>query len=139
MVPFSGMYAALKAKTFDGQSDPLGVVQSLKLYEVQSHLSLTDHWWSGFTLLANAEKWAALPRGIQEIVEREAEAAALAQRQDVAASNASGAEALKAHGMQVNTTDTTGIRARLGDFYARWKARFDTPTWALLERYASGL
>jgi len=27
MVPFSGMYDALKAKTFDGQSDPLGVVQ----------------------------------------------------------------------------------------------------------------
>src|SRR6266568_844767 len=32
MVPFSGMYDALKAKTFDGQSDPLGVVLSLKLY-----------------------------------------------------------------------------------------------------------
>ncbi|HEX3883842.1 MAG TPA: TRAP transporter substrate-binding protein [Stellaceae bacterium] len=139
MVPFSGMYAALKAKTFDGQSDPLGVVQSLKLYEVQSHLSLTDHWWSGFALLANAEKWAALPRDIQEIVEREAETAALAQRADVAASNASGAEALQALGMQVNTADSAGIRARLGDFYARWKAKFDAPSWALLERYATGL
>src|SRR5260221_6771607 len=29
MGPFIGMYEALKAKTFDGQSDPLGVVQSL--------------------------------------------------------------------------------------------------------------
>ena len=29
MVPFSGMYDALKAKTFDGQSDPLAIVQSL--------------------------------------------------------------------------------------------------------------
>ena len=36
MVPFSGMYDALKARRFDGQSDPLGVVLSLKLYEVQS-------------------------------------------------------------------------------------------------------
>src|SRR5437870_2963653 len=27
MVPFSGMYEALKAKKFDGQSDPLGVVE----------------------------------------------------------------------------------------------------------------
>src|SRR5437762_6136603 len=61
MVPFSGMYEALKARTFDGQSDPLGVVLSLKLYEVQSYLSLTAHWWSGFTLLANAPTWGALP------------------------------------------------------------------------------
>src|SRR5215472_5819110 len=41
MVPFSGMYDALKTKKFDGQSDPLGVVQSLKLYEVQTYLSMT--------------------------------------------------------------------------------------------------
>ena len=49
-VPFNQMYDALKERRFDGQSDPLGVVLSLKLYEVQSHLSLTGHWWSGFTL-----------------------------------------------------------------------------------------
>src|SRR6266849_5141923 len=53
MVPFSGLYDALKAKTFDGQSDPLGVVQSLRLHEVQRYLSLTAHWWTGFTLLAH--------------------------------------------------------------------------------------
>src|SRR5436309_8090534 len=34
MVPFSGMYDALKAKTFDGQSDPHQVVVALRLYEV---------------------------------------------------------------------------------------------------------
>ena len=48
MVPFSGMYDALRQQQFDGQSDPLGVVQSLRLYRVQTHLSLTAHWWSGF-------------------------------------------------------------------------------------------
>ena len=57
MVPFSDMYNALKTKRFDGQSDPLGVVQSLHLDEVQTHLSLTFHWWSGFTLLVNNAAW----------------------------------------------------------------------------------
>src|SRR5260221_6420765 len=60
MVPFSGMYEALKAKTFDGQSDPLAIVQSLRLYEVQHYLSLTGHWWTGFTLIANTAAWQAL-------------------------------------------------------------------------------
>lgn len=70
--PFSQMYDALKARNFDGQSDPLGVVLSLKLYEVQTYLSLTAHWWSGFTLLANAAAWRALPQEIQQVVERNA-------------------------------------------------------------------
>src|SRR5215471_13039774 len=82
-VPFSQMYEALKARNFDGQSDPLGVVLSLRLYEVQSYLSLTAHWWSGFTLLANATAWRALPRAMQEIVERNAEKFALLQREDI--------------------------------------------------------
>ncbi|MBV8335352.1 MAG: TRAP transporter substrate-binding protein DctP, partial [Alphaproteobacteria bacterium] len=88
MVPFSGMYEALKARSFDGQSDPLGVVLSLKLYEVQTHLSLTSHWWSGFTLLANAAAWSALPRAIQQVIERNAAKFALLQREDIEKVNA---------------------------------------------------
>jgi TRAP-type transport system periplasmic protein len=139
MVPFSGMYDALKAKTFDGQSDPLGVVLSLRLYEVQHYLSLTAHWWTGFTLLANANAWNALPGDIRTVVERHAEAAALAQRDDIESVNKAGAEALARHGMIVNTADADSIRSRLGDFYARWRARFDPAAWRLLDDAAGGL
>jgi tripartite ATP-independent transporter DctP family solute receptor len=139
MVPFSGMYAALETKTFDGQSDPHGVVLSLRLYEVQRYLSLTAHWWTGFTLLANAVAWDALPADIREIIERHAETAALAQRADIEAVNAAGADALARHGMIVNRADSDSIRARLGDFYARWRARFDPSAWSLLEAAAGGL
>lgn len=139
MVPFSGMYAALQARAFDGQSDPLGVVQSLRLYEVQTYLSLTGHWWSGFTLLAHDAAWRALPPDLQAAVERNAEKFALLQRRDVAAVNEAGAKVLAGLGMQVNTADSAGIRARLGDFYARWKAKFDPATWRLLEAHADGL
>jgi len=136
MVPFSGMYDALKAKIFDGQSDPLGVVQSLRLYEVQRYLSLTAHWWTGFTLLANGEAWQALPADIRGVVERHAEAFALLQRADIESVNAAGADALARAGMVVNTADAASLRAGLGDFYARWRARFDPGAWALLETAA---
>ena len=132
MVPFSGMYEALKTKTFDGQSDPLSVVQSLRLYEVQTYLSLTGHWWSGFTLLASGAAWQALPAEIRQVVERNAEAAARAQRADIAAINEAGDSVLAGHGMAVNRADSAGIRARLGEFYRRWQAKFDPATWALL-------
>src|SRR5215472_11536362 len=135
-VPFSGMYEALKARQFDGQSDPLGVVLSLKLYEVQTHLTLTAHWWSGFTLLANAAAWSAVPRAVQEVVERNAEKFALLQRDDVEKINAAGVVELARLGMQVNTADTVSFRSRLGDFYNSWRAKAGPELWRLLESYA---
>jgi TRAP-type C4-dicarboxylate transport system substrate-binding protein len=137
MVPFSGMYEALKTKTFDGQSDPLGVVQSLRLYEVQRYLSLTAHWWTGFTLLGNAAAWQTLPPEIRAVIERNADKFALLQRVDIEAVNAAGVEVLGRRGMIVNQADTAGIRVRLGDFYDRWRSRFDPAAWKLLEEAAA--
>jgi tripartite ATP-independent transporter DctP family solute receptor len=139
MVPFSEMYDALEEKRFDGQSDPHQVVLALKLYEVQTHLSLTGHWWSGFTLVAHADAWNALPGGIRSVVEQNVETFAKRQRADVERVNAEGEAALAAHGMVVNSADAASIRAELGDFYARWKAKFAPATWRILEAHADGL
>ena len=138
-VPFSGMYGALNERSFDGQSDPLGVVLSLKLYEVQKYLSLTRHWWSGFTLIANAGAWAALPAEIQRVVEANAEKFALLQRHDTEQINLAGAEELARLGMVVNTADPDSFRARLGPFYARWRERAGPDAWRLLQTYAGAI
>jgi tripartite ATP-independent transporter DctP family solute receptor len=139
MVPFSDMYAALKTKQFDGQTDPLGVVQALRLHEVQTYLSLTGHWWSGFTLLAHRATWEALPGDIRRIIDDKASQYALTQRAKIEAFNIAGETALAEQGMIVNRADTVSIRARLGDFYTRWKAKFAPATWRLLEAHADGL
>src|SRR3954466_5899904 len=127
------LYQVLKDQTVDGQTDPYQIIVLLKLYEVQTYLSITNHWWSGFTLNANLEKWKALPKDIQAIITRHADAAALAQRQDVANIDAGALEVLRARGMTVNQTDTSGFRRQLSAFYARWKAVYGDKAWALLE------
>ena len=129
----SQLYQVCKDRTVDGQTDPLGLVLLMKLYEVQTYLSLTNHWWSGFTLLANAQAWKDLPPDIQAVVARHADAAALAQRQDIERLNASALEALRAKGMIVNEADTSGFRKPLATFYARWKKVYGDKAWALLE------
>jgi TRAP-type transport system periplasmic protein len=139
MVPFSGMYEALKDKKFDGQSDPLGVVQSLRLDEVQTYLSLTNHWWSGFTLLVHAPAWQALPADIQWVTERNVESFARRQRADIEQVNTEGEAVLAERGMIVNRADAASIRGRLGDFYRRWKAKTPPATWRQLEAHADGL
>jgi tripartite ATP-independent transporter DctP family solute receptor len=127
------LYEVLKDHTVDAQTDPLGLIVLMKLYEVQSYLSLTNHWWSGFTVVANAQAWKALPAELQAIIERHAEVAARAQRQDIERLNAGAVELLRGKGMIVNETDTSGFRKQLGAFYARWKGIYGDKAWSLLE------
>ncbi|MGH7065280.1 MAG: TRAP transporter substrate-binding protein, partial [Stellaceae bacterium] len=108
-------------------------------YEVQTHLSLTRHWWSGFTLLANGAMWQALPIDIRRVVEANAEKSALLQRQDIEAVNAAGAAELERLGMLVNTADATAIRAKLGGFYSHWRERAGAEAWSLLESFAGAI
>ena len=128
------LYQVLKERTVDGQTDPYQIIVLLKLYEVQTYLSITNHWWSGFTLNANLEKWYGLPGNLRRVITRHANAAALAQREDVAKIDAGALEVLKAKGMIVNQTDTSGFRRELGPFYARWKGVYGDKAWALLEQ-----
>jgi TRAP-type C4-dicarboxylate transport system substrate-binding protein len=106
---------------------------------VQTYLSLTNHWWSGFTMVANAAAWKALPPDIQAIVDKHAEAAAFAQREDIARLNAGALDALRAKGMIVNETDTSGFKTPLAAFYGRWKEIYGAEAWALLEAHVGKL
>jgi len=129
----SELYRVCKERIVDGQTDPLGLILLLKLYEVQTYLSLTNHWWSGFTLVANAAAWKALPADIQAIIDKHAEAAALAQRKDIEKLNADALGVLRGKGMVVNEADTSGFRKSLGPFYVRWKEIYGAKAWSLLE------
>ena len=128
------LYEVCRDKIVDGQTDPLAIVVLLKLYEVQMYLSLTNHWWSGFTLVANQGAWDRLPGDYRECIDRHARTAALAQRGDIDKITASAIDVLRAKGMVVNEADTSGFRKPLAAFYARWKGIYGERAWALLEK-----
>jgi hypothetical protein len=50
---FREVYSALQTKVVDGQENPLAIISTAKLYEVQKFCSLTNHMWDGFWFLAN--------------------------------------------------------------------------------------
>jgi tripartite ATP-independent transporter DctP family solute receptor len=140
-INFSETYAALQTRIAEGQENPLAIIETAKLYEVQKHLSFTNHMWDGFWFLANADAWRKLPKDLQAIVTRRANEAGQGERADVAALNDKLAETLKARGMTLHTPDTAPFRAQLksAGFYADWKKRFGEAPWALLEKYAGQL
>jgi tripartite ATP-independent transporter DctP family solute receptor len=134
-------YTALQTRVVDGQENPLTILETQKLYEVQKYCSLTSHVWDGFWLIGNMRAWKALPSDLQEIASRNFDASAVRQRQDIDAMNNRLREELKARGMTINTPDRGPFREALrkAGFYTEWRKKFGDETWALLEKYSGSL
>ena len=140
-INFNEVYSALQTHIVDGQENPLAIIDTAKLYEVQKYLAVTNHMWDGFWFLANRRAWDALPADARPIIEAEFNAAALAERDDVAKLNATLQGSLKAHGMEFVDTDPVAFRAALkkAGFYADWRGKFGPEAWGALEAAVGSL
>ncbi len=140
-INFNEVYSALQTHVADAEENPLAVIETAKLYEVQKYCSLTNHMWDGFWFLANPAAFKRLPPSLQALVTKEINAAAMAQRQDVVKLNSSLQGKLTRQGMAFNTTDPAQFRAALrqAGFYAEWRRRFGKPAWNALEQVTGKL
>jgi tripartite ATP-independent transporter DctP family solute receptor len=140
-INFSEVYSALQTHLADGEENPLAVIDTAKLYEVQKYCSLTNHMWDGFWLLANRRAFDKLPPDAQEIVARELNQAAVDERADVAALNAGLRTRLEAAGMAFNAVEALPFRAALAEagFYKEWQGKFGEAAWAELSAATGGL
>ena len=138
---FTEVYSALQTRIMDGQENPLPIVQSSRLYEVQKHCTLTGHMWDGHWFLFNARSWARIPAELQPVVARVIDTIGVAQRADIAALTDKLKAQLTTAGMNVRTVDKAPFQQALrgAGFYAEWKGRFGEEAWATLERYAGRL
>ena len=62
------IFTALQQGTVDGQENPIPVIYTSKIYEVQKHLSLTGHVFSPAMIIMSKAKFDALPKEYQDIV-----------------------------------------------------------------------
>jgi tripartite ATP-independent transporter DctP family solute receptor len=140
-INFGEVYSALQTKIVDGQENPLAIIATAKLYEVQKYCSLSNHMWDGFWFLANKRAWDKLPPDLQTIVARHINAAGVKERADVAELNAGLQKDLTAKGLVFNQADSAAFRDQLrkAGFYAEWKKKYGDEAWALLERGAGKL
>ena len=135
-INFNEVYSALQSKVVDAQENPLAIVETAKLYEVQSYCSLTNHMWDGFWFLGNRRAWEALPADIQGIVSKHINAAGVAEREDVAKLTGSLQAQLAGRGMKFNTVDAAPFREKLrsAGFYTEWRGKYGEDAWKLLEK-----
>ena len=138
-INFSEVYTALQTGVVDGQENPLAILSNFKLWEVQNHVSMTNHMWDGFWMLANRRSWGGLPDDMKEVVATNFNASAMEQRDDIEALNATLQGELEANGMAFNTPDTAPFQQKLVEagFYEEWKEKYGEEAWSILESASS--
>ncbi|SUT87877.1 TRAP dicarboxylate transporter subunit DctP [Actinobacillus ureae] len=67
-MPLSELYTALETRAVDAQEHPIGIFWSAKLYEVQKHLSLTNHGYTPLIIVMNKAKFDGLTPELQKAV-----------------------------------------------------------------------
>jgi tripartite ATP-independent transporter DctP family solute receptor len=135
-INFNEVYSSLQTKIVDGQENPLAVISTAKLYEVQKYCSLTNHMWDGFWFLANRGAWERLPETTRSIVAKHVDAAAMLEGEDVAKLNATLQQDIAAKGLIFNPVDPDAFRDKLrsAGFYTEWKSKYGDEAWAILEQ-----
>jgi tripartite ATP-independent transporter DctP family solute receptor len=130
---FNKLYETLKTGAAEAQTNPLAVAEFLKLYEVQKYVSMTNHGWSGFNLIANLKLWERFPADLQTVIERNVVKFVRQQREELTALNTEFRTKLATQGLTFNDADTTSFRPRLSAYYAHWKGVVGERAWTLLE------
>ena len=74
------VYGALQQKVIDGQENPIAVIHSAKINEVQKFLSLTQHVYSPAVLIVSLKKWQGIPKEDQDLLLKTAQEVAQYQR-----------------------------------------------------------
>src|ERR1700728_2553411 len=135
-INFNEVYSALQTRIVDGEENPLAIISTAKLYEVQKYCSLTNHMWDGFWFLANRRAWQSLPDDVRGIVAKHVNAAAVKEREDVAKLNANLQQDLAAKGLVFNQPDPAPFRDKLrsAGFYTQWKGKYGDEAWSILEK-----
>jgi C4-dicarboxylate-binding protein DctP len=65
-IAFSETYNALQQGVADAQENPLVSIDAMKFYEVQKYLTITNHGYIGFIVMANKQAFDKLPPDFQK-------------------------------------------------------------------------
>ncbi|HTK01312.1 MAG TPA: TRAP transporter substrate-binding protein [Bordetella sp.] len=135
-INFNETYSALQTRIVDAEENPLAIIQTAKLYEVQKYCSMTNHMWDGFWFLMNRRAWEKLPKDVQGIVTTHINDAGMKMRADTFDLNSKLQTQLAQQGLTFNTPAPAPIRdaLRKAGFYKEWQGKYGDKAWAILEQ-----
>ena len=98
VMPFSEVYQAMQSGVVDGTENILSSYTTQKYYEVQKHITLTNHTHTGYAFIVNKKFWdglapdiqAALTKAVKQTTEFEAQLVSQENKDALAELKASG-------------------------------------------------
>lgn len=112
------VFTSLGQGVIDAQENPITIIYTNSLWEVQSHVMLTGHVYGPHVALFSKMRWDSLSPEHQEALSEAAREATIYQREQSAALESEYLEKLKENGMTVVEVDTAPFRDRLRDLAA---------------------
>lgn len=114
-LPWPEVYMALQQKAFDGQENPIPLIYTAKLYEVQKYLSITNHVYEPMPLVISEKFWKTLTNTQQNIIRAAAIQAMIYDRQLIKQQTEEGISKLEKEGMVVTYPDLAAFREATKD------------------------
>ena len=120
---------ALQQGIIDGQENPISVIVSAKLWQVQKYMTLSGHVYAPMALIVSPALWNSLNDAQKKAFTDGARAGGLASRKFVDDVEKSGVEEIKSHGVAVVTeVDKAAFRAALAPAYKQFATKFGQKT-----------
>jgi tripartite ATP-independent transporter DctP family solute receptor len=121
------VYTSLQTKVIDGQENPVAIIHSYKLNEVQKYLSLTGHFYSPAPLTMSLQRFKALkPEWQRLFIETSVDVAAY-ERKIIRDNEQKQIQDLKAWGMDVRNVDKSIFLTAMEPVYAKFIKQ--SPEW----------
>jgi len=131
---FAELYSALQQGAVDGQENPLAIIFSSNFFEVQKHLSLTNHVWSSATLVTAKGVWDKVSAADQEAIQKVALTWRDKQRKMVQESSDDFLAKLKAKGMQVSTPNNALFVKAVAPVWKQYEDVFGKEFFDMIEK-----
>lgn len=131
-LPFSELFFALESHTVDGQENPFSTILSSKFFELQRYLSVTNHVYSPWVMLASKQWWDDLSDEQKSILMEAAKASRGFQRNHARDESQKAMAALRNKGMQVNefpAAEHLRMQERLCEVHATIASRVGEGLW----------
>lgn len=121
------VYTSLQTKVIDGQENPVAIIHSNKMNEVQKYLSLTGHFYSPAPLTMSLKKFQALKPEWQKAFLKLALNGAAFERNLIRENERKQIAELKGWGMDVRTVDKTVFVKAMKPVYEQFFQKY--PAW----------
>ncbi len=124
---FPEVFGALQQGTVDGQENPIGVITSSKLWQVQKYLTLSGHLYSPALTLMSPAAYKKMSEADRKAILQLAREAAAITRKQVERVETEGVAELRGHGMQVrelSAAEKASFQNGMATAYVEFGKRF---------------